>query len=246
MKVPLRVLALLLLPTLAALAGDLTLTMKGFGKFNDGVQTQLWSSRFQRTNNPSYQRDNLIDYEKGIIYNIDHKKKVVEMMTWEDLEAFAEGAAAMLKDMPAFVAKMMGGGDGDISVEDEGKETVAGRTCRKWKFTSGGKLMHETSNDPSLKIPVPAGAYQRAVRMQRLVGAVGPAAAKMAKLGAELAKVQGVPLKWKMVVPVIGEIGAEATEVKEGAIPASAFALPEGYKVEDTGKKMREQMAKGR
>lgn len=247
MKVPMRVPALLLLSALTALAGDLTLTMKGFGKYNDGLQTQMWSSRYQRTNNPSQQQDTLVDYEKGIIYTIDHKKKVIGFMSWDDLEAAAEGAAAMLKDMPAFVLKMMpGGGGGDISVEDEGKEPVAGRTCRKWKFLSGGKVMWETSNDPSLKIPVPAGAYQRAVRLQRIIGSVGPGAAQMAKLGAELAKLQGVPLKYRTTMPIVGEIGAEATEVKEGAIPAAAFALPEGYKQEDAGKKMREAMAKGR
>lgn len=247
MKVPMRIPALLLLSALSVLAGDLTISMKAFGKYNDGEQTQLWSSRYMRTNNPGQKRDSLVDYEKGIFYTIDHKKKVVEMMTWDDLEAFAEHAAAMLKDMPAFVLKMMpGGGGGEISVEDAGKEVVAGRTCHKWKFTSGDKPVHETSNDPSLKVPIPAVAYQRAVKLQRLIGAVGPGAAQMAKLGAELAKLQGTPLKWKMTMPMVGEIGAEATEVKEGTIPAAAFALPPDYKLEDTGRKMREQMAKGR
>lgn len=248
MKVPMRLTAVLLLSALASLAGDLTITMKAFGKYNEGLQTQMWSSRYQRTNMPAQQRDSLVDYEQGIIYTIDHKKKTIDFMTWDDLEAAAEGAAAMMKDMPAFVLKMMpgGGGGGDISVEDEGKEPVAGRTCRKWKFLSGGKVMWETSNDASLKLPVPVAAYQRAVRLQRIIGAVGPAAAQMAKLGAEMAKLQGTPLKWKTTMPMVGEMGAEATEVKEGPIPASAFALPEGYKKEDAGKKMREAMAKGR
>ncbi len=247
MKVPLRLPALLLLSALTALAGDLTITLKSFGTYNEGEQTQLWSSRYMRTNSPAQGRDNLVDYEKGINYSIDHKKKVIEMMSWDDLEAFAEAAAAKLKDLPPFVLKMIpGGAGGEIAVEDEGKEVVAGRTCRKWRITSGGKPMHETSNDPSLKPPTPVAAYRRAIRLQRLIGAIGPAAAQMAKLGEELSKLQGMPLKWKMTMPMVGEIGAEATAVKEGPIPASAFALPEGYKLEDAGKKMREQMAKGR
>ena len=43
---------------------------------------------------------------------------------------------------------------------------------------------------------------------------------------------------------VLKETVSEAVEVKEGPIPAAVFALPEGYKVEDTGKKMRESMAR--
>jgi hypothetical protein len=248
MKVPLRLPAILLLSALGSLAGDLTLTMKGSGKYNEGMQTQLWSSKYMRLNNPGMQKDHLMDYEKGVSYTIDHKKKVIEMSTFDDLEAVAEASAAMLKDLPPMVLKMMPGGDagGEISVEDQGKEVVAGRTCRKWVFTSGGKTLHETSNDPSLKIPVQAGAYQRAQKIQRVIGAMGTAAAQMAKLGLELSKIQGVPLKYKMTMPMIGEIGSEAIEVKEGAIPDSAFALPDGYKTEDTGKKLRAQMSKGR
>lgn len=247
MKVPMRATVLLALSALAVMATDLTITMKGTGKYNEGEQTQLWSSKYTRTNMPASKRDTLVDYEKGLFYTIDHKKKVIEMMTWDDLEAVAEGAAAMLRDLPPMVLKMMpGGGGGDVSVEDEGREVVAGRTCRKWKFTSNGKTLHETSNDPSLRIPISPAAYARALKMQRVIGAMGPAAAQMAKLGLELSKIQGVPLKTRMTMPMIGEVGSEATEVKEGPIPATAFALPEGYKLEDTGKKLREQMNKGR
>jgi hypothetical protein len=44
----------------------------------------------------------------------------------------------------------------------------------------------------------------------------------------------------------VGEFSTVATALKEGPIAASTFNLPEDYKVEDTGKKMRESMAKGR
>ena len=68
----------------------------------------------------------------------------------------------------------------------------------------------------------------------------------MLKVGEELAKVQGIALKTHNVLPMVGDITSVATAVKEGPIPAGAFSLPEGYKLEDTGKKMRENMAKGR
>ena len=75
---------------------------------------------------------------------------------------------------------------------------------------------------------------------------MGPAAGQMKKVGEEFSKIQGLALKTHNVLPMVGEISSEAVEVREGSIPSEAFALPEGYKLEDAGKKMREQMNKGR
>jgi hypothetical protein len=74
---------------------------------------------------------------------------------------------------------------------------------------------------------------------------MGPAAGQMKKIGEEFGKIQGLALKTHNVLPMLGEVSSEAVEVKEGAIPSEAFSLPDGYKMEDAGKKMREQMAKG-
>lgn len=226
-----------------AFAGDLTIAMTGSGK-TGGPHTQYWSTKFMRTNNPGTGSDVLVDYEKGITYTIDHKKKVIQKMAWDDLEAAVEGMSRQFKDLPpAVLAMMPGGAGGEVVVEDEGKEAVVGRTCRKWKITMG-KMVMETSNDPTLKPPVPAVSYTRFLRVRNLAGAMGPAAAGMKKLGEEMAKIQGMALKTRTVMPMIGEITTEATEVKEGPIPASAFALPEGYKVEDLGAKMAKQFSK--
>ncbi len=226
-----------------ALAGDLTITFKATGRMNDGVQTHFWSSKFMRINNPAGS-DTLVDYEKGVTYLIDHKKKLVQKIAWDDMEAMAEGAAKMLKDMPPFALKMMpGGGDTEVHVEDGGKESVAGRSCRKWTITMG-KSVFETSNDPTLKPPIPAVAYSRFLKVRNLMGAVGPAAAGMRKVGEELSKIQGVALRTRTVLPMVGETTTEATEVKEGPVPASAFALPEGYKTEDLGAKMAKSFSR--
>jgi hypothetical protein len=219
-----------------ALAGDLTITLKATGRMNEGTQTQYWSSKFMKTSNPAGV-DTLVDYEQGVTYTIDHKKKVIQKMAWSDLEAAMEGMAKQFKDLPPAVLAMMPGAGGEVSVTDEGKEPVAGRSCRRWKITMG-KMVMETSNDPALKPPVPAVAYARFIRLKNLAGAVGPAAQGMMKVGEELSKIQGVALKTRTVMPMIGEVTTEATEVKEGPIPASAFALPEGYKTEDLGAKM--------
>jgi hypothetical protein len=238
MKFTLKCAAVLILSTAAVLAGDLTITMVGHGKYNEGPQTHYWSSKFMRINNPGSKQDTLVDYANGVNYSIDHKKKVIQKISWDDLEVAVEGMAKQFKDMPPqLLAMMPGGGGGEVSVEDLGKEVVAGRTCRKWIITVG-KMVIETSNDASLKPPVPAGSYTRFLRVKNLMGAMGPAATSMKKLGEELAKIQGVALKTRTVMPMVGEMTTEATEVKDGAIAESIFALPADYKVEDQGAKM--------
>jgi hypothetical protein len=238
MKSTLKCAAILFLSTAALLAGDLTITMMGKGKYNDGPQTHYWSSKYMRINNPGSKQDTLVDYVNGVNYAIDHKKKVVQKTSWDDMEAAVEGMAKQFKDLPPQVLAMMpGGGGGEVSVEDQGKEVVVGRTCRKWNITMG-KMVIETSNDASLKPPVPAVSYTRFLRVKNLLGAMGPAAMGMKKLGEELAKIQGMALKTRTVMPMIGEMTTEATEVKEGPIAESVFALPADYKVEDAGAKM--------
>lgn len=244
MKFTLKCAALLVLSTAAMLAGDLTITMMGKGKFNDGPQTHYWSAKHMRINNPGSRQDTLVDYVNGVNYTIDHKKKVIQKTSWDDLEAAVEGMAKQFKDMPPQILAMMpGGGGGEVSVEDLGKDVVAGRTCRKWNITMG-KMVIETSNDPSLRPPVPAVSYTRFLRLKNLMGAMGPAAMNMKKLGEEMAKIQGMALKTRTVMPMVGEMTTEATEVKEGAIPESVFALPADYKVEDQGAKLAKSFRK--
>lgn len=244
MKFTLKCAAVLVLSTAALLAGDLTITMMGKGKSNDGPQTHYWSSKCMRINNPGSKRDTLVDYVNGVNYTIDHGKKVIQKTSWDDLEVAVEGMAKQFKDMPPQVLAMMsGGGGGEVSVKDQGKEVVAGRTCRKWTITMG-KTVIETSNDASLRPPMPEASYTRFLRLRNLMGAVGPAAMNMKKLGEELAKIHGIALKTRTVMPMVGEMTTEATEVKEGAIAESVFALPNDYKMEDLGAKMAKNYRK--
>ena len=245
MKAPIRLAVLLLLASLSALATDLTLTMTGTGKGHDGEQTQYWSPKFMRTNNGASQIDSMVDFEKGISYTIDHKKKLIQQVGWDDLEASMEAMADKMKDLPAFAQKLMGGGDATVTAEEQGAETILGHKCKKWKITMG-KMVFESSNDPSLKPPMPAIAYKRFMKLKNTMGQMGGNSAGMLKLGEELGKVQGVALRTHTVLPFVGDLTSVATAIKEGPIPAATFSLPEGYKIEDAGKKMRESMAKGR
>ncbi len=223
------------------LAADLTLTQTGTGRGHEGEQTQLWSSRYMRINQPGSQVDFLVDFTQGVSYNIDHNKKLIQKMSWDDLEVTAEAFGEKLKKLPPLVLKVMGVSDAPVTVEDQGSEILLGRDCRKWKITMGPVLI-ESSNDPSLDPPVPAIPYQRFLRLQNVIGQLQPSAASMLKVAEELAKVQGIALKYRISLPVVGQMTTTTTHIEEGPIPPSAFDLPADYQLEDTGKKMRENM----
>lgn len=250
MRRALRTAILVGLSAVAALANDLTITFKNTGKHNEGISHQYMTADRHRTNHEGTKIDSMIDLQKGMIYTIKHKDKKIEFMSFEDMEKFAEAMSARMAEMQAqmkegpmaeMMAKMMGDPNA-FSVDQVGSETVAGRKCTKYHMVIM-KMDMVLSADPNLKIPMNPANFARFTKFTNLMRfATSPAAAKMA---AEMAKIKGFTLKSITQVPMIGQMTNEATEVKEGSIPASVFALPEGYKMEDTGKKLAEQAHKG-
>jgi len=77
------------------------------------------------------------------------------------------------------------------------------------------------------------------------MASAGPAAAAYKRLYEEMSKVKGVVLKSSIGGGMIPTVTRTATAVSRSPIDRALFRLPEGYKVEDLGKKMREEMAKG-
>jgi hypothetical protein len=237
--------------TACLLASDLTITFnaktKGpMGMSGDGIQTQYYSTNFRKTVDEGTKVDTMVDYAKGVFYTIHHKDKKIDMMTFDDMVAVGEAMDAKLAQManlPKFLQGAMGGGDpGEVKVEAVGEETVVGRACKKYKLTIG-KLLQELSMDPSLKIPTNPAAYAKFSKLQSNTFA-GPSAAGMKKMIVELSKLQGVALKTHMTGFMGVDSSTEATDVKTSAIPASVFTLPDGYKTEDTGKKMLKDLQK--
>lgn len=240
MKFTARFLLMCALSAATAFAADLAITFKT-GKTGAGKATQYYSAKFQRHNDESTRTDNMVDYDKGIMYMIDHKAKKVQKVTFDEL---AELVEKMNQQMGGMMGAMMGGmfGNADnAKVEDMGAEVVAGRTCAKYRITVG-KLVQEVSADPSLKLPADPTTLAKAMKLQTLLKGMGPAAKVMTKLGEELTKIKGVHLKTKVSGIMGQEIITEATEVKQGPLPASVFTLPADYKVESMAEKMKKDM----
>jgi hypothetical protein len=204
-------------------ATDLTITFNTTVKGTASTEVHYFSSAFNFVRNEKAQRDTLVDFRQGVTYLIDHKKKLVQKISFDDAMAAMEG---MQKKMPEGLSAMMGaimGDPNDVKVSQQGTETVAGRTCQVW-LVHVGKLDTTLSVDPTLKI-----------------AKAGPAGATWKRYFEEVSKIKGIHLKTRMTGFMGMDTLTEATRIEAGPIPASTFALPAGYATEDLGRKIRDQ-----
>jgi len=242
MSTPLRTLLVVVGSSACLLAADLTITFKSKTKgSSEGIQTSYYSTSFHKEVNEATKTDTLVDYDKGIIYTVNHKNKKIEKITFDDLVEIAEATAKQLDQMPDFMKNMLGGGEqGEMKVEELGSDTVAGRPCKKYKL-SMGKLVNEMSVDPSLKPPANPAAYAKFMKL-RANTIPGSTGSSLKKLYEEMSKIKGLALKTHMTGLMGMDSFTEATDVKTSDIPASTFALPADYKIEDQGKELKKKL----
>ena len=240
-----RLFLTLILAGAAAMAGDLTITFTSQGKGSaGGKEIHYYGTRYMRNNSEGTKTDTMVDYEKMVTYTIDHKKKKISFMNMDDaLAAMAKANQAMPAEMAAAMGGMFGDPN-DFSVDELGKEEIAGRKCKQFRIKVA-KLVMELSADPTLKPPMPAVNYANMLRARAaMMAAAGPMAKSFQRLYEEMSKIQGIPLKTNMSGMMGMNVSTVAIEVKEGPVPASVFALPEGYTTEDAGKKMLKDLDK--
>jgi len=231
-------------------AADLTITFtsksKGMlGSGNSGTEIHYYTSTFQMTRRVESKQDQLVDYDQGISYSIDHKKKTIAKISFDD----ALAALDSMKQAPGGASGMMSsmfGDPNDCKVEKMTMEKVADRNCQGW-HVQVGKLVMDMDAHATLKIPVPDAAYAKMMQASAAQFAkAGPMGASYKRFYEELAKIKGVPLKTHMTGFMGMDVANEATKIETTPIPATTFALPDGYKVTDMGKTLKEQMAKSK
>jgi hypothetical protein len=242
-------------------AGDLKITYdaetKAMMRTQKSTQVHYYSSLFMRINDAKEQKDTLVDFTSLVSYEIDHKKKLINFIKLEDMTTMMELLAAKMAkgkgEETSMAMKLLGDNSGaSLSVVKGGNEVIAGRACTEWTV-SYGKMVNKFSADPSLELPVPpdklamANSLKDAAMM--MVAMILPGLGDgILKLNNEIAKIKGVHLKIESTMPVgpmTMKNSLKATKIEEGLIPASVFELP-GYKQEDMGKQMLEDMKKER
>jgi hypothetical protein len=224
-----------LVSALPAAAEDLTITYRSTSGGVAGAAASYFSTERMRTGDA--ERDTVIEYASGRIVSIDHKKKEYSEITLAEMEAAMKAATAQMEQQmanmpPAIREKMqqMTGG-GTVTVTKGATKKVAGYDCQDYEVSLGGMGSMHLCATTAIAPPAPNVDYRRFASFASV--ASNP---MLKNITSEMQKIQGFTLAESSSMKLMGrsmETSKEATEVKRGAIPASAFdvaALTRGYK----------------
>ena len=219
------------LPALAA-AEDITVVSKTTA--NQGAtttSTQYITADRMRTSDGEH--DTIVDVAAGRFTVIDHKKKEYFEFTREEmLASMQKFEQQMAGPAGAMFEKMMGGKVGEVTVQKGASRKLAGYDCTNYTFSLGENMRYEMCATQALQLPA---QYYDALKGPYSM--MGPMGKRFDKLFEEMKKVKGFPVAMSSTVNVMGlkmNVASEATEIRKGAIPATAFQLPAGYKKKDT------------
>ena len=230
-------------------AADLTITFtstqKGMGgSATPGTEIHYYASSFLMTRTVEKKQDALVDFQHGISYNINHPKKTISKMSFDDALAVMGSMNQATNGGANQLMASMFGDPNAVKVTKLASEKIAGRECQAWQI-SVGKLTMELAADPTLKPPMPETAYVKMMKSRAAqMAQAGPMGAAYKRLYEEMAKIKGIPLRTHMTGMMGMDLSTLATRIETGYIPAATFVLPAGYQLEDMGKEMREKMAK--
>jgi hypothetical protein len=217
----------------AGLAGaeDLTIVSTvSVGKGTPSTSTQYLSTGRVRVSNP--ESDTILDAGTGRVVVVNHKKKEYFEFTREEMAAAMQQFEAQMQQAGPLMEKMMGGQVGEVTVKKLGtSRKVAGYDCDEYTVAMGENLRYDVCAAPGLAPPT---HYYDALRSP--FAAMGPAGRRFEKVFDEMKKIKGFPVAMNSNIKIMmvkSETKSEATDIKKGPIPDSAFAIPAGYKKKD-------------
>ncbi len=215
-----------------AFSSDITLheTTTGSG-MGQGKGTQTITSYFGKNamkRVSSEGTDTVIRFEEGKIITIDNKKKTYSEVTIKQIQDMMEKVTSEVdqnKEAMEAMRKMMGQTMAAFSVTKVGPGgPIAGYATEKYQVT--GPMEMEIWAAPDLKVPAIYYDVMKARTPRNPMFDMG-------KMYDEMKKIDGIPLKSVTVMKMMGrEIKTltEVSSVEKGAIPASTFEIPAGYK----------------
>ena len=206
-------------------AEDLTIVSRvEMGKGKTVTSTQYLTSTKVRTSDG--ENDTIMDFSTGRLTVINGKKKEYYETSLQDM---AESMQKMQQELANSPMAGMFGKVQDVKVE-KGTEAkkVAGYDTQHWILTMGEGMRFDMWAAPSVEAPT---QYYDARKSLYL--AMGPMGQRFQRMTEEMRKVKGFPLATRITAKMMMikmDTYTEATEVRKGAIPASAFEVPAGYK----------------
>ena len=236
--------------TPAASADDLTLVFKSTNKDGTSTTTSYYSSEKMRSGDA--ERETIVEYAAGKITSIDHKKKEYSEITLAEMDAAMKQAQAkmdqmaeQMKNMPPAVREkmesMMGGAAGAVTVTKGATRQVAGYSCQDYTVAAGTTMTTKLCTTTALALPVPNADFKKFASFATSAGTMAnnPMFKGLQKFADEMKKIEGVTIAEATSFKMMGrsvDNSKEATEIKKGPIPASAFDLAtiaKGYKKVD-------------
>jgi hypothetical protein len=152
-------------------------------------------------------------------------------------------AQDQMKNLPPEVQKrmqgMMGAAAGSFEVKKTGTtRKIAGYNCDNWTVALG--QISKTEQCMTTELPVPVQTWDAyrdfAEGMRSMMASMGPMGKGMTDIAAKMKEMRGYPLATSTSSSFMGRSvnsSSEVVEVKKGAIPASAWEVPAGYKKVD-------------
>jgi hypothetical protein len=254
MKAPTHFLAALGLAFVAtaatASADDLTITAKVTRDNGPATTTTSYVSgdhiRFG-----TGEADVIADLKSGDMTMIDNKKRQYFVITRKDLDQMQarmkdamnspemKRAQEQMKNLPPDVQKKMqaamGGLSASVTVQKMGStRKIAGYNCESWTVSYGTMVKNEECLTTELPLPAQVWtSYQDfAARMRGMSAAMGPMSKGIGEIQEKTKEMKGFPLARTTSSSFMGRASTstfEVTEVKKGAVPASAWQVPAGY-----------------
>jgi uncharacterized protein DUF4412 len=247
--------AALLGAALPATADDLTIVSK---TTRDGGEPTTATSYLSTDHARMVQPDGgeaILDLKTGQITVIDGRKKEYFVVTRQDMDQMKtrlqqtmnspemQKAQDQMKNLPPEVQKkmqgMMGAAAGSFDVKKQGTtRKIAGYNCDNWTVTFG--QFSKTEQCMTTELPVPVQTFDAyrdfAEGMRSMMASMGPMSKGMADIAAKMKEMRGYPLAVSTSSSFMGRsstASSEVVEVKKGAIPASAWEVPAGYRKVD-------------
>ena len=229
-----RAAVLACLSAVTAAAGAEEMTVVSRVTLNQGApttSTQYIGERMVRTTDG--ENDTIVDVADGRYTVINHKKKEYYAFTRDEMMASMQQLEQqMAGPMGAMMEKMMGGKVGEVTVTKGAARKVAGYDCTAYTVSMGENMRYEMCATEKLSLPA---VYYDALKGPYAM--MGPMSRRFVKVFEEMKKIKGFPVAMNTAVsvgPMKVRAEQEATEIKRGAIPASAFQVPAGYKKKDS------------
>jgi hypothetical protein len=246
--------AALLGAALPAAADDLTIISK---VTRDGGEPATATSYLSTDHARMVQPDGgeaILDLKTGQITVIDGRRKEYYVVTRQDMDQMKakmqqtmnspemQRAQEQMKNLPPEVQKKMQGMMGAAAASVDVKKTgttrkIAGYNCDNWTITMGPtKTEHCVTTELAFPVQTWDAYRDFAEGMRSMMASMGPMAKGMTDVAAKMKEMRGYPLATSTSMSIMGRSSSsssEVVEVKKGAIPASAWEVPAGYKKVD-------------